>query len=62
MKEKMNENGMRTIAFAYRDMSLQEFDQMMRRMSGDIDSENEIRLMEQELTFLGLVALSDPIR
>jgi len=35
---------------------------MMAQMHGDIDSEDEIRHLEQDQTFLALVALSDPIR
>merc|ERR1719476_1003059 len=61
MTEKMTGNGLRAMAFSYRDMTTQDFSQLMRRMSGDIDSEQEIRVMEDDLCFLALIALKDPI-
>jgi magnesium-transporting ATPase (P-type) len=62
MEDKMTTNGFRTLAFSYRDMSINDFRSMMSQMSGDIDSEDEIRHLEQDQTFLSLVALADPVR
>lgn len=62
MEEKMTTNSLRTLAFSYRDMSINDFQSMMSQMSGDIDSEDEIRHLEQDQTFLTLVALADPVR
>lgn len=60
--DKMAVNSLRTLAFSYADMTISEFERVRSRMEGDIDTEDEIRLFEQNQTFLALVALKDPLR
>lgn len=62
MNSKMTQDSLRAIAFSYRDMNVSDFESLMSRMSGDIDSSEEISAFEENQTFLALVALKDPIR
>ena len=61
-ENRMAVNSLRTIAFSYADMSISEFSRVMNGMQGDIDTEDEIRPLEANQTFLALVALKDPLR
>ena len=52
----------RAIAFSFCDMTLNNFQNLMNSMSGEIDDENEIAALEQDQTLLGVIGLKDPIR
>lgn len=58
----MTFDALRPIAFSYCDMEVTQFDNIMRQMSGDVDSANEIAALERDQTFLALVGLHDPVR
>ena len=62
MKNDMTKHALRAIAFSYTDMSTSDFEGVMRSMSGEIDSEEEISKLESDQTFLALVGLKDPSR
>ena len=62
MKNDMTKHALRAIAFSYTDMSTSDFEGVMRTMSGEIDSEEEIIKLESDQTFLALVGLKDPSR
>lgn len=60
--DNMTRQSHRTIAFAYHDLSVNEFEGLMAQMNNEIDTPEEIACFEQELTFLAMIALSDPVR
>ena len=62
VSEKMTRDGLRAIAFSFCDMTLNNFQNLMNSMSGEIDDENEIAALEQDQTLLGVIGLKDPIR
>jgi len=43
-------------------MSFEDWNQLMHKIDGDFDSENEIAYLERNLTFLSMVGLKDPLR
>lgn len=43
-------------------MSFEDWNQLMHKIDGDFDSENEIAYLERNLTFLAMVGLKDPLR
>ena len=58
----MTRDGLRTIALSYCDMTLNNFQNLMNSMSGEIDDENEIAALEQDQTLLAVIGLCDPVR
>jgi Ca2+-transporting ATPase len=56
--EKFNENALRTIGLAYKEISSYEIKEVM----GLEDFQKKVNLIERKLTFLGLAGLSDPPR
>lgn len=58
----MTKQSHRAIAFAYTDLDLSEFQDIMTQMNNEIDTPEEIACFEQDLTFLAMIALSDPVR
>jgi len=55
-------NSMRAMAFSYCDMTVNNFQNLMQSIDGEIDSNDEINALEQDQTFLALVVLRDPVR
>jgi len=62
MHDDMTSKSFRAMAFSYSDMSLNDFQNLQATMQGEIDSEEEIRALEQDQTFLAMVSLKDPVR
>jgi len=46
MKKRMTQDSLRAIAFSYCDMSVSDFEQLKGRISGEIDSADEIAEFE----------------
>lgn len=59
--QKFTTAGYRTLAFAYKDMSLEDF-QQLKEQYNNFSSEEDRNVLEKDLTFIGLFALHDPIR
>jgi len=55
MKDEMTSKGLRVIAFSYRDLSVQEYENMRH-------DENFEKLLFEKHTFQAIVALEDPLR
>lgn len=55
MKDEMTSKGLRVIAFSYRDLSVQAYENMKR-------DENFEKLLFEKHTFQAIVALEDPLR
>ena len=62
MEQEMTQHAIRAIAFSYCDMSIEQFQNLMAAMQGDIDSAEEIQALERDQVFLALVGLRDPVR
>lgn len=50
------------MAFSYCDIEEVQFNQILNRMQGDVDTEHEIALLEREQTLLAVIGLKDPVR
>jgi magnesium-transporting ATPase (P-type) len=59
--QKFTTVGFRTIAFAYKDFPVEEF-QNMKEQYNNFATEEDRTILETQLTFLGLFALFDPLR
>jgi len=57
-KSYCRKHGLRSIAFAYRDMGLEQFEEIMAKDSYELNMEQ----FSSNLTFLALVGLKDPVR
>lgn len=61
MRQSMQKQGLRTIAFSYCDFSKEDFDEIVSN-TGDLLNLNSVRILEQGNTLLALIALEDNLR
>ena len=59
--QKFTTAGYRTLAFGYKDIALDDFNQL-RQDYNNFATEEDRNVLEKDLTFLGLFALHDPLR
>ena len=59
---KFTQERLRPIAFSFRDVPVDEFDDLMARAGAEIDTDEEVREIVGEQTFVAMVGLSDPLR
>jgi magnesium-transporting ATPase (P-type) len=59
--QKFTTGGYRTLAFAYKDIPLDEF-QSLRESYNNFSTEEDRITLEKDLTFIGIFALHDPLR
>ena len=59
--QKFTTVGFRTLAFAYKDFTLEEF-QDLKQQYNNFEREEDRAILESQLTFVGLFALFDPLR
>jgi Ca2+ transporting ATPase len=59
--QKFTTGGYRTLAFAYKDIPLDEFENLRNTYNNFASEEDRITL-EKDLTFIGIFALHDPLR
>ena len=61
MIQKFTTAGYRTLAFAYKDIPVDDFESL-KEANNNFQTEEDRNVLERDLTFLGLFALHDPIR
>jgi len=61
MNEKYASKGLRVLAFAYKDISLEDFTEL-KSESNNFASKVDRDILEKELTFVGLFALKNELR
>jgi Ca2+ transporting ATPase len=59
--QKFTTAGYRTLAFAYKDLPIEDFESLKSEYNG-FASEDDRQVLEKDLTFLGVFALHDPLR
>jgi Ca2+-transporting ATPase len=59
--QKFTTVGFRTLAFAYKDFSYEEFEELKLQYN-NFEREEDKSILESQLTFVGLFALFDPLR
>jgi P-type E1-E2 ATPase len=61
IKEKFAKKAYRTLVISYKDYSVHEFDHIMSQL-GKGKIEDDIKVLEKDLTLIGIFALEDPLR
>ncbi len=61
IKEKFAKKAYRTLLISYKDYSVHEFDHIMSRL-GQGKIEDDIKVLEKDLTLIGIFGLQDPLR
>jgi magnesium-transporting ATPase (P-type) len=59
--QKFTTAGYRTLAFAYKDLPIEDFENLKSDYNG-FAKEEDRQVLEKDLTFIGLFALHDPLR
>lgn len=61
LQQKFTTQGYRAIAFAYKDLSVEEFEEM-KNNNNNFQTEADRSVLENQLTFIGVFALQDELR
>jgi magnesium-transporting ATPase (P-type) len=61
ISEKMTRQGLRTIAFSYRDFTVEAFEEI-KELTKDFTAPDSSEMLESDNTLLALVAMQDPLR
>jgi P-type Ca2+ transporter type 2C len=61
LTQKFTNQGLRAIAFAYKDLTLEDFEQLKGQYN-NFQTEADREVLENQLTFLGVFALQDNLR
>ena len=61
LQQKFTTQGFRAIAFAYKDLSIEDFEQQKEQYN-NFQNEADREILENQLTFIGVFALQDDLR
>lgn len=62
IKEKFAKQAYRTLLIAYKDFTLTEFENHIKHRLGNANIEDDIKVLEKDLTLIGIYGLQDPLR